>query len=135
LPYTACVCERTSGLGRDDLVDLVADRQRVVDGQRAGATAADADAAELAGAGEDEHHVLAQAVDLLLDLGAGALTEPDHGDHRCDADDDAQRGQQRAQRMAAQVARGDDRQRAPLHGATPSRARSRISAQLGASAP
>ena len=64
-----------------------------------------------AGAGRDDEHVVAELGDVGLDLGARALAERDEGDHGADADDDAEHGQQRAQRVAADLAQGHEQGR------------------------
>jgi hypothetical protein len=54
------------------------------------------------------HHqqIGAEAGDLHLDRLRGAVTERDHGDHRTDADDDAEDGEEGAQHVAPDRAQG-----------------------------
>ena len=75
-------------------------------GRRQGrhATPARAHAGRSGGAGNHHQQVGAEAVDLLLHCGVGALADAHHGDDRGDADDDAEHGQRRAQLVAPQRA-------------------------------
>ena len=81
-------------LGADvgDAGDFVADRERILDGQRAGGAEAAAHAAGGEIAGKHADDVLAQAGDGRFHLRLGAVADADHGDDRGDADDDAERG-------------------------------------------
>src|SRR5262249_15359153 len=60
-------------------------------------------------------HVRAHRGNLLADLGAGAAAEGDHGDEGAHADDDAQRGQQRAEAVAGEGFYGDPEQTEDAH--------------------
>ena len=60
-------------------------------------------------------HVLAQARDLRFHLRLRAVADADHGDDRADADDDAERGQRRAQLVAPQRAQRDPESREEPH--------------------
>ena len=70
----------------------------------AGAAGAAADACE---PGEHDQHVGAERRDLAVDLAARAGADGDHHDHRADADDDAERRQDRAQHIGAQCGQRD----------------------------
>jgi hypothetical protein len=87
--------------------DLLLNGERIFHGERTGRAPAAAHAAGREVAGEDGDDVLAEAGDGGLDLGFGAVADADDGDHRGDADDDAQGGQHGAQRAATQRAEGD----------------------------
>ena len=91
----------------DDAGHFAPDCFGVFDFQRAGAAPAGANAAGCGASGKNQNHVFAQAGDLRFDLRFGAVADPDHGDDRADADDDAQRGQHRAHLVSAQRAEGD----------------------------
>ncbi len=66
-------------------------------------------AAEIALPRSNRQHVRAQLRDLRLYGPLGALAERDHGDHRADADDDAEHGEHRPELV------GPDRVHRDLH--------------------
>jgi hypothetical protein len=57
--------------------------------------------------GRTMQQVGAQAGDLVLHRLRGAVAQRDHGDHRADADHDAQDGQERAQQVAPDRTQGE----------------------------
>lgn len=61
-----------------------------------------ADAVDGAPAGLDPHEVVAQVVELLLDLDRPGLADGDNADHRPDADGNAQHGEDAAHLVAHQ---------------------------------
>jgi len=71
---------------------------------------AQADTAGVHAARLNNDHIAADGGDLLLNALGGPAAHGDHGDHRADADDDAQHGQRAAQFVDAQRAKRD------LHG-------------------
>jgi hypothetical protein len=73
----------------------------------AGSAHAGGDAPAAEAAGEDHDDVLAEAGDLLFELGAGAGANADHGDDGADADDDAQHGEEGAHFVAQEGHEGD----------------------------
>lgn len=104
------------GAGGDDLGDLVAEGEGVLDGEGIGGAAADGDAAEGAGAGEDEHDVFAEAADLGLDVAASALAEADEGDDGGHADDHTEGGEEGAEKATAQFLERDLEDGEEFHG-------------------
>ncbi len=80
------------------------DRGGVVLGERRSRAGAHADAARSHAAGQDDDQVRAEAPDLLVDPGLRARADRDHRDHRADADDDAEHGQDAAQLVHAERA-------------------------------
>ena len=113
----ARVCSERRRAARPSATSLL-DRAQVVPGQRrlrAGAAAHAADGLEPE---RDDEHVRAHRLEGLRDPRLRALADRHHRDDRADADDDAERGQERAQSCCA-GARGarpqDDLQR--VHGA------------------
>ena len=70
-------------------------------------------------AGRDHEQVRAELVDLVVDLGLRALSEPDREDDGADADEDPEHRQRRAQPVRAdRVGRGAERV-APVHAGAP----------------
>src|SRR5437870_1290300 len=68
-----------------------------------------------AGAGEDDEHVGAEALDLLGDAGLRPRADRDHGDDRGHPHDDAEHGQDAAQLVHAEGANGDASAREDVH--------------------
>ena len=85
----------------NDAVDLFADGERVVECERGCAGHTGADATRVHVSGHDHDDVLAEAGDLLFNLYAGTDTDADHRDHRADADDDAEHGEECAHDVAS----------------------------------
>jgi hypothetical protein len=90
--------------GHLHLGHLDGDGQRILLGQGLPRLRTQAHAALGDGAGQHQHDVGAQALHLLLHAVGGALPHGDHRDHRRHADDDAQHGQDAAQRVGGQRA-------------------------------
>src|SRR3546814_7198147 len=74
--------------------------------------------ADLAAVGvdrEDEEHVRTERADLLLDIRRHPLAQRDHGDHRGDADDDAERREEAAQDVAPYLAQSEQQEIGRAH--------------------
>ena len=72
-------------------------------------------AARRRAARENKNHDLPEARDLRFDLRFRAVADADHRDHRGDTDDDAERGQGRAQLVAPQGAERNSQGGAEAH--------------------
>jgi hypothetical protein len=105
--------------GHLHLGHLPGNRQRVFLGQALAGLRAQAHAAGRDAAGDHQHDVGAQALHLLLHALGGAAAHGDHGDDRRHADDDAQHGEDGAQRVGGQRAQGNAEGGEEIHGAAP----------------
>lgn len=103
LLHLHCACEL--GYHGADVPGVVLERGVVVQGKTDPGTAGDASHEALAGVDREECRTKRLNPGLHRLLRAGA--ERDHGDHRPDADDDAQRGEQRANFVRPQRFEGD----------------------------
>jgi hypothetical protein len=99
------------GLSRNrvDAANLLLDRRDVLFGERPRRSAARLPAG---GVGNDEQRICAQRGDLRLHGGGDAVADRHHRDHRRDADDDAEHGQNRPEQVPAYFAKGEKKRSA-----------------------
>ncbi len=75
---------------------------RIVGGERLIRAVTHADAAGIHAAGENHNHVVAQGLNLLLDLLTGSLADSDRADDGADTDNDAEHGENGPQLVPSQ---------------------------------
>src|SRR5439155_22736709 len=91
---------------------------RIAQRQGLRAARARAQAVDVAAAGLDPDHVVADTADLLLDLVGRPLAHRHAADDRAHADDDAQHGQNAAHLVARERSQRDSKQLAEIKHAT-----------------
>ncbi len=119
---TTGMLERSDGAAAFTVGTSLRMAVEVVPRERGHRAEAALDAAAARGARQDDEDVGAHRGERLLDLRLGARADGHHGDDGADADDDAERGEERAQLVAQDGAQGDAERVEGVH-AAPSRLR------------